>query len=81
MCIRDSRNGATGDVQLKFKNTYAKFLNKDDFDKDDNPFSSGGYKVISSKMNEGDSNFYGAGDLKTPPNPFGGGGNNADVPF
>ncbi len=79
--VAKHRNGATGDVQLKFKNTYAKFLNKDDFDKDDNPFSSGGYKVISSKMNEGDSNFYGAGDLKTPPNPFGGGGNNADVPF
>ncbi len=47
--VAKHRNGATGDVQLKFKNIYAKFLNKDDFD-EDNPFS-GQYQTISSKMN------------------------------
>jgi replicative DNA helicase len=79
--IAKHRNGATGDVQLKFKNTYAKFMNKDDRDKDDNPFNSGGYQVISSKMNEGGSNFYGEGALTTPSNPLQGTGRNDEVPF
>lgn len=48
--IAKHRNGATGDVQLKFKNTYAKFMNKDDADADDNPFA-GSYQTISSKIN------------------------------
>ena len=79
--VAKHRNGATGDVQLKFKGTYAKFLNKDDFDKDDNPFANSGYKVISSKMNEEEANFYSTGDLKNTSSQFAGNGNNSDVPF
>lgn len=67
--VAKHRNGATGDVQLKFKNIYAKFLNKDDFDKDDNPFNVT-YQTISSKMNDSGSDFYGAGSLITPDSPF-----------
>lgn len=78
--VAKHRNGATGDVQLKFKGTYAKFLNIDDFDKDDNPYASSSYQVISSKMNDSEASFYGAGDLKTPPNPFSGGSKD-EVPF
>ena len=74
--VAKHRNGATGDVQLKFKATYAKFLNKDDFDKDDNQFA-GGYQTISSKMNDAGNNFYGDGEKL---NPFGG-GKNDEVPF
>jgi replicative DNA helicase len=80
--IAKHRNGATGDVQLKFKGTYAKFMNKDDRDKDDNPFDTG-YQVISSKMNESNgANFYGDGVISTPPssNPLGP-GRNDEVPF
>ena len=81
--IAKHRNGATGDIQLKFKGQYAKFMNKDDRDKDDNPFNAG-YQVISSKMNEpAGTNFYGDGVLSTPPasNPLLGGGRNDEVPF
>jgi len=80
--VAKHRNGATGDVQLKFKNTYAKFMNKDDRDKDDNPFDSG-YQVISSKMNENGGNFYGNGTLSTPQssNPLLTNGRSDDVPF
>jgi replicative DNA helicase len=80
--VAKHRNGATGDVQLKFKNTYAKFMNKDDRDKDDNPFNSG-YQVISSKMNEGGTDFYGGGALLTPQNQNNllGNGRNDEVPF
>jgi replicative DNA helicase len=46
--VAKHRNGATDDIQLKFKNVYAKFLNKDEGD-GDNQF--GGYQTISSKMN------------------------------
>ncbi len=49
--IAKHRNGATADVQLKFKGSYAKFLNKDDLDGENFDFSSG-YQTISSKMNE-----------------------------
>lgn len=49
--VAKHRNGATADVQLKFKNTYAKFLNKDDADGDDFT-SDGGFQVIASKMND-----------------------------
>jgi replicative DNA helicase len=79
--VAKHRNGATGDVQLKFKNTYAKFLNKDDFDKDDNPFN-GGYQTISSKMNEGGSNFYQDSNASQPnSNPFAGNVKNDETPF
>ena len=45
--ISKHRNGAVGDVKLKFKKTYAKFLNLTD----ENPFGDGNCAVISSKMN------------------------------
>ena len=45
--ISKHRNGAVGDVKLKFKKTYAKFLNLTD----ENPFGDGNFAVISSKMN------------------------------
>lgn len=54
--VAKHRNGATGDIQLKFKNVYAKFLNKDDFD-EENPFA-GQYQTISSKMNNFDENVF-----------------------
>ena len=53
--IAKHRNGATGNVALKFKNTYAKFTNKDEFDFD---LQNGGYQTISSKINESNTNFY-----------------------
>ena len=80
--IAKHRNGAVGDVQLKFKGEYAKFMNRDDKDKDDNPFGSG-YQVISSKMNESaGGSFYGEGTISTPSNanPLGS-GRNDEVPF
>ena len=67
---------------MKFKGQYAKFMNRDDKDKDDNPFDSG-YQVISSKMNDAgaaSANFYGNGALMTPSNPLGS-GRNDEVPF
>jgi len=81
--IAKHRNGATADVQLKFKGAYAKFMNKDDADSSDNPFSSD-YKVISSKMNEGaGANFYGDEPALAPTssNPFQGSGRNDETPF
>jgi len=79
--VAKHRNGATGDVQLKFKNVYAKFLNKDDFDKDDNPHSKS-WETIPSKMNENSgASFYGDGALTTPQNPIQPVGRNDDVPF
>ncbi|MEI8085030.1 MAG: replicative DNA helicase [Paludibacter sp.] len=81
--IAKHRNGATADVQLKFKNVFAKFMNKDDADSSDNPFSSG-YQVISSKMNDGGgSNFYPDAPAMAPTtsNPFQGSGRNDETPF
>ncbi len=79
--VAKHRNGATADVQLKFKNTYAKFLNKDDVTDDDNPYASG-YQTISSKMNDTTgANYYGDGQMTThPANPFPL-GRNDETPF
>lgn len=79
--IAKHRNGATADVQLKFKNTYAKFLNKDDVMEDDNPFDSSGYQVISSKMNDTEAGFYGEGQKTIPPKSSFPGGRNDETPF
>lgn len=68
--IAKHRNGATGDVQLKFKNIYAKFLNREDTDPDDNPALSGGYQTISSKMNVASGTGFETPPPATPP--FGG---------
>ncbi len=79
--VAKHRNGATADVQLKFKNTYAKFMNKDDISDDDNPFA-GEYQTISSKLNDpSGSNFYGEGQISQPQgNPFAG-GKGDETPF
>jgi replicative DNA helicase len=58
--VAKHRNGSTEDVQLKFKKTFAKFLNKDDYDADTE--LNTGYQVITSKMNDG-GDFYGDGTL------------------
>lgn len=79
--VAKHRNGATDDVQLKFKGEYAKFMNKDDIDPD-NDFG-GGYQVISSKLNDGAGNgFYNNHALPPPPtNSFSGMGNDDQPPF
>lgn len=77
--VAKHRNGATGDVQLKFKNIYAKFMNKDDFD-EDNPFA-GQYQTISSKLNNFESNeFAQSGNTPFAGNTFGN-SKNDDPPF
>lgn len=48
--VAKHRNGAVGDAQLRFKDIFAKFMNKDDADETENPFGAG-YHVISSKIN------------------------------
>lgn len=67
--VSKHRNGAVGDVQLKFKSEFAKFLNKDDYDPDDN-LPGGSYQVIASKIN-------GTGGENPQLHPVGPG----DVPF
>jgi replicative DNA helicase len=66
--VAKHRNGATGDVRLRFKGEYAKFLNLDDFARDD-----ANYQTFTSKMN-GNDNFYpettsipATNELPTPP--------------
>jgi replicative DNA helicase len=78
--VAKHRNGATGDVQLKFKNIYAKFLNKDDFDKDDNPFNAT-YQTISSKMNDTSTDFYSESSTILQDRPFPESGHNNETPF
>jgi replicative DNA helicase len=75
--IAKHRNGATGDVQLRFKGQYAKFMNRDDEDQDE-------YKGFVSKIsNEESFNQQGAPaalpDFPAPPPFLSGSGN--DVPF
>lgn len=48
--VAKHRNGATDDVQLKFKNVYAKFMNKDDMDAEE-AMAATGYQSIPSKLN------------------------------
>lgn len=47
--IAKHRNGAVGDVRLRFKNVYAKFINESD----DHSFGKTTYKTIESKINSG----------------------------
>jgi len=69
--IAKHRNGATGDLQLKFKNVYAKFLNKDD-DLEEVLVATG-YQSIPSKMNANAGKGF---EVPPPPpttaSPFGG---------
>jgi replicative DNA helicase len=68
--IAKHRNGATADVQLKFKNIYAKFLNKDDSDAEEG-MAATGYQSIPSKMNAQPGTGF---ELPSPQtNPLGGG--------
>ena len=79
--VAKHRNGATADVQLKFKNTYAKFMNKDDVADDDNPFGSE-FQVISSKMNDNSGDAYPAiSPNSIPPGGQFPGGRNDETPF
>ncbi|HRU63117.1 MAG TPA: DnaB-like helicase C-terminal domain-containing protein, partial [Paludibacteraceae bacterium] len=48
--IAKHRNGATDMIQLKFKSEFAKFLNLDDFDAQEEILNE--YKVIPSKINK-----------------------------
>jgi replicative DNA helicase len=78
--VAKHRNGATADVQLKFKGVYARFMNKDDMDEDENN-QFGSYQTISSKMNDmNGSGVYGEGQVLTPPAAFPG-GRNDETPF
>jgi replicative DNA helicase len=81
--VAKHRNGATDDADLKFKGAYAKFMNKDDKDIDDNPFGGGGFQTISSKMNDENSNFYSDAPAMNPqiPNTFLGSGQKDEMPF
>jgi replicative DNA helicase len=80
--IAKHRNGATGDVQLKFKNVYAKFMNKDDRDRDQNEQSFTDFKIIASKMNDVTGDFYTENAiLSASSNPLKGTGRNDEVPF
>lgn len=74
--IAKHRNGATGDVQLRFKGQYAKFLNKDDEDQEE-------YKGYVSKITN-EASFYQQSapsppDLPPPPPFLSSSGN--DMPF
>jgi replicative DNA helicase len=77
--VAKHRNGATGDVLLKFKNTYAKFMNKDDIAGNE---MDGGYQTIHSKMNDfkGDG-FYGEGQKSNPAGFLSGGSSQDEPPF
>jgi replicative DNA helicase len=77
--VAKHRNGATADVQLKFKGTYAKFMNKDDVTDEDNQF--GGYQTISSKINDGGESFYGNGQISSAPSNQFPGGRSDETPF
>jgi replicative DNA helicase len=79
--VAKHRNGATADVQLKFKNIYAKFLNKDDIDADDNPFAGGGYQTISSKINGNVDGVANALPSQHANTPFGGVSKSDETPF
>jgi len=68
--VSKHRNGAVGDVPLKFKSEFAKFMNKDDYDPDENAAGSH-YQVIASKINGT------ADNIQQAPNVSGSG----DVPF
>jgi replicative DNA helicase len=69
--VSKHRNGAVGDVQLKFKSEFAKFMNKDDYDPEDS-LPGNNYQVIASKIN-------GSGGDNHLQNPIGPGA--GDVPF
>ena len=81
--VAKHRNGATDDADLKFKGAYAKFMNKDDQDMDDNPFANNGFQSIPSKMNDESSSFYTDAPAMTPnsPSPFQPGRQRDEMPF
>ncbi len=74
--IAKHRNGAVGDVRLRFKGQYTKFMNPDDEIAGD-PFADN-FKSIGSKMNEpNEQSFYNEGAPIMPPADNG----NGEVPF
>ncbi|MGL5732076.1 MAG: DnaB-like helicase C-terminal domain-containing protein, partial [Bacteroidales bacterium] len=88
--IAKHRNGATGDVRLRFRGEYTKFMNVND-DKIPLPTSpmgnsSGSTGTYVSKMNAADeypaaSSFPPASSIPPPNNNFNSGMNNNEVPF
>ena len=80
--IAKHRNGAVGEVLLRFKGEYTRFMNLED---EKISFGSGHGSVINSKMNGGDSNQPAMrpavpSDMPVEDNPFAGGSMNG-VPF
>ncbi|HNX88177.1 MAG TPA: replicative DNA helicase [Paludibacteraceae bacterium] len=85
LIIAKHRNGAVGDVRLKFKNVYAKFINLGD---EADPFAGQGYATFKSKLNSDEMtpDFYATPEMNGNPDylkpaPIGGSVNNNDVPF
>lgn len=86
--IAKHRNGAVGDVRLKFKNIFAKFMNIGD---DADPFATQSYRTVKSKVSTGsitedygvDSNNVLTSDIpgfiKNPP--LGNAGSSDETPF
>ncbi len=71
--IAKHRNGAVGDIQLRFRGQYAKFTNRED-DEDESPFQH--YRSIPSKLNDEPPTGYpesmplGLDNKGFPPSPF-----------
>ena len=77
--IAKHRNGATDIVNLKFKNTFARFANLDELSPNE-VFES--YQTIPSKMNDlSSSGFYGASDSSTFPTSTNTQGASTNTPF
>lgn len=80
--VAKHRNGATGDVQLKFKNIYAKFMNKDNDDDENDSAANGGYQTISSKINGNfENNTSSFLSSQQSGSPFGGISKSDETPF
>lgn len=86
--VAKHRNGATDTIQLRFKNIYTRFTNKDDLDDSaENLQSLVAYQSYSSKMNlpANEQNFYNDSSSRSPlPESYGNsfrGGSNDDIPF
>ena len=67
--VAKHRNGKTDDIRLKFKGIYAKFMNLDDENSDDDNASFSAYHTISSKMNDSHS-FSNMGQSRSDEPPF-----------
>ncbi|GAB1415093.1 replicative DNA helicase [Paludibacter sp.] len=66
--VAKHRNGKTDDIKLRFKNIFARFMNLDDLDEENQGFT--GYQTISSKMNDSHSFNGGGAYSKSDEPPF-----------